>query len=223
MKNKNFDNLKRIFILGLPLFIYMVIYLLWWSNLEKNSLETYSLIHSYVDNKIPFCEYFVIPYIFWFAYMVIIIIYQLIEDDRDGYYRFIFFLSSGMTLFLIISTLFPNTLHIRPAYFPRDNFFTALVRMIYKKDTATNVFPSIHVYNSIGCYHAVKNSEKFSKSIKTASFVMSTLIVLSTVFIKQHSVFDVICAVSLGCIAEYISYRTKTVNKMVSAISGKFN
>ena len=57
-----------------------------------------------------------------------------------------------MTVFLLISTFFPNIQHLRPLKMPRDNVFTHLVLLLQKVDTPTNLWPSIHVYNSIGAH-----------------------------------------------------------------------
>ena len=51
---------------------------------------------------------------------------------------------SGMTIFLIICTVFPNGLNLRPEVFTRDNFCIELVKRIYQTDTPTNVLPSLH-------------------------------------------------------------------------------
>ncbi|MFR9000854.1 MAG: hypothetical protein ACLVIY_11195 [Anaerobutyricum soehngenii] len=53
--------------------------------------------------------------------------------------------------------------------------------MIYSMDTPTNVLPSIHVFNSMAVYFAVKNSPKLknNKAVRTGAFVMTSLIILS--------------------------------------------
>mgnify|MGYP000388149172 CR=1 FL=1 len=53
------------------------------------------------------------------------------------------------TIFLIISTIFPNGQDLRPVVFERDNVFVDMVRMLYRADTCTNVFPSLHVFNTL--------------------------------------------------------------------------
>ena len=110
------------------------------------------------------------------------------------------FLFTGMTIFLIISTVYPNGAYLRPIVFPRDNVFTDLVKMIYSSDTPTNLFPSIHVYNSIGTHLALSNSKHFKerKRFLLASQVTCILIILSTMFIKQHSLFDVLTGIGLS-------------------------
>ena len=70
--------------------------------------------------------------------------------NRREFYQYCIFLFTGMTLFLIISTVYPNGHLLRPTDFPRNNIFTLAVQVLYQADTATNIFPSLHVFNSIG-------------------------------------------------------------------------
>lgn len=84
-----------------------------------------------------------------------------------------------MTIFLIVCTIFPNGLNLRPVTFPRENIFTDLVRMIYSMDTPTNVLPSIHVYNSIGAMAAIAHSTSLKKhrGVQISSYVLGILII----------------------------------------------
>ena len=114
-----------------------------------------------------------------------------------------------MTLFLVISTLFPNGHHLRLAEMPRDNIFTQLVSALWRTDTPTNLWPSIHVYNSMGAHFAISRSREFEsrRGIKIASLLLATSIILSTMFIKQHSVFDVLTGIALGAVMYVFVYR----------------
>ena len=127
-------------------------------------------------------------------------IFYFFFKNKSEYYRLCAFLFIGMTVFLIISTVYPNGHYLRPASFERDNIFTDMVRFLYKTDTPTNLFPSIHVYNSVGVNIAVWHSENFKKNkpVRYGSFLIMTSIILSTVFLKQHSVFDVITGIVLS-------------------------
>ena len=75
-------------------------------------------------------------------------------------------------------------------------------------DTPTNLFPSIHVYNSIGVHLAVMHSERLKekKWIRRGSFLLMSSIVASTMFLKQHSVFDVITACLLAVVMYSLVY-----------------
>lgn len=177
-------------------FLYGFIYMPWFSWLEKHVTSNYFVIHSVFDDYIPFIEIFIIPYLFWFVYVSGTVLYFFFTD-KQGFYRICTLLITGMTLFLIICTIFPNGLNLRPSTFARDNIFVDLVRFIYRADTSTNVLPSLHVYNSIGCYIAIRNSQKLRqyKWVQNGSLVLTVSIVLSTMFLKQHSVVDVIAAI----------------------------
>ena len=179
----------------LLLLLYFVVYLIWFSYLEKTVTKHFHVIHLTLDDYIPFCEVFVVPYLLWFVYVAWGVVYFALHDKKD-YYRLCAFLFTGMTIFLIVSTLYPNGHYLRPATFERDNIFTALVQMVYSSDTATNLFPSIHVYNSIGIHLAVMQSRDFRNRprVKVLSGILMVSIILSTMLIKQHSVFDVLTA-----------------------------
>ena len=70
--------------------------------------------------------------------------------------------------------------------------FTALCVWLYYTDTPTNLFPSIHVYNSLGIHFAVMHSSYFKdkKHVQHASLVLCVHIFMTTMYNKQNSVFD---------------------------------
>lgn len=190
--------------------IYFAIYLPWFVYLEKHVVKSYHVIHMDIDDKIPFNEVFIIPYMLWFAYVAVTFLYFFFNDIRS-YRKMCVFLFSGMTIFLFISTIYPNGHLLRPTTFEHNNIFTQLVNALYKADTPTNLFPSIHVYNSIGTHLAIVKSEKLKgkKVLCLASFVLMTLIIMSTVMLKQHSVFDVITAFIMAGGAYSLVYRNE--------------
>lgn len=192
---------------AIPLFIYAIIYLSWFGYLERTVKRPANLIHMSLDDKIPFCEFFIIPYLLWFVYVSAVVLYFFFKDKQD-YYRTCTFLFTGMTIFLIISTLWPNGHHLRPAVMPRDNIFSTMVAMLYKTDTPTNLWPSIHVYNSLGAHFAIFRSEKLHRKpvVHIGSLVLCVSIILSTVFLKQHSVFDVLTAFIMAAVMYIVVY-----------------
>lgn len=207
---------------AIPAIMYFIIYMAWFSYIETHRAASYQVIHMSLDDKIPFCEFFIVPYLIWFGYVAAIVVY-LFFKDKGGYYNAFTFLMTGMTVFLVISTLYPNVQHLRPYIMPRDNIFADMVRILYKTDTPTNLWPSIHVYNSIGVYIAVAHDEILgrNKYIKRGSFVLTTLIILSTMFLKQHSVFDVMTAFIMAAIVYVMVYQLDVVVSLREAYSLK--
>ncbi len=193
---------------GLPLMLYMIIYLAWFAYLEKTVTNSYTLIHLKADDYIPFLEIFVIPYFLWFFYVSVVVLYGLFKD-KTGYYKNCIFLFTGMTIFLLISTLWPNGQNLRPYILPNENFLTQMVRGLYRTDTPTNIWPSIHVYNSLGTHFAVLRSAQLHKNkwLCNGSLVLCISIILSTMFIKQHSIFDVITAFIMAAVMYLVVYQ----------------
>ena len=115
-----------------------------------------------------------------------------------------------MTVFLAVSVFFPNILFLRPETMPRDNILTYLCERLYAIDTPTNVTPSIHVYNSLCVMIAVWKTDAAlvrSRLSKILMTIMGFLIILSTMFLKQHSFSDVIIATGLALFSYILIYR----------------
>jgi len=207
---------------GIPAAMYLLLYLIWFRHLEKTVTKQYQVIHLKIDDHIPFCEIFIIPYLLWFLYVAIIVIYLFIFHKND-FIKCCLFLFTGMTVFLLISTFLPNGHHLRPHVMPRDNIFTQWIGILYRTDTSTNIWPSIHVYNSIGAHLAVIHCSKLKKNkvITGTSCILCILIILSTVFIKQHSVFDVLTAFLLAGEMYVIIYHREY--SLLSKISNRKN
>ncbi|MCI8893083.1 MAG: serine/threonine protein phosphatase [Lachnospiraceae bacterium] len=187
--------------------LYFPIYLAWFAFLEKTVTRRFHVVHMAVDDVIPFVEFFIIPYLLWFAYVAVGIVYFFLHDVSE-YYKLCAFLFVGMTVFLFISTVYPNGHYLRPSVFPRDNLCSTLVRWLYAADTPTNLFPSIHVYNSIGIHLAVSRSQELRKhrGIQIGSGILMLSIILATMFLKQHSVFDVMTALGMAVIMYTVVY-----------------
>ena len=189
------------------LFVYGIIYMTWFAYIEQRNVTNYHIIHMAADDLIPFNEVFIIPYMLWFIFIPATVAFMLFTNKID-FYKICSFLFTGMTVFLIVSTLYPNGDLMRPDVFPRDNVFTSMVLRLYKTDTPTNLFPSIHVYNSLGAVFAIMNSEKLRgrNRIKAGSVILCILIIMSTLFLKQHSVFDVITAFIMAAVMYVLVY-----------------
>ncbi|MBR1691495.1 MAG: phosphatase PAP2 family protein [Lachnospiraceae bacterium] len=200
---------------------YFPVYMLAFTYLEANTPANYYIVHMKIDDSIPFCEYFIIPYLLWFFYIAAVVCTFIFLDKQD-FYKLCITLGTGMTLFLLISFLIPNGHELRPVFFERDNIFVDMVKRLYAADTPTNLFPSIHCYNSIMAHIAIANSRKLKKytKLRLASLILCTLIVLSTMFLKQHSAFDVITAAALSAIMYCLVYKPQLVK--LHKLSGDF-
>lgn len=188
-------------------FSYGLLYLPWFIYLENHVTADFHVIHMDIDDKIPFVSVFIIPYMLWFLYVACVLVYQCFTNATD-FRRNCIFLFTGMTIFLIVSTIYPNGHLLRPEVYPDSSIFTRLTMWLQSTDTPTNLFPSIHVYNSIGTHIAILHSStlKNKKFICGASFILMILICMSTVFLKQHSMFDVLTALLMAVVIYPLAY-----------------
>ena len=193
------------------LLLYFPFYLAAFAYLEKRVPDRLHIINCAIDQHIPFIEVFIIPYLLWFAYIAVAGIYFFFKE-KDTFCKLMYLGMIGMTIFIVVSYVYPNGLELRPTTFTRDNIFIQLTKMIYSMDTPTNVLPSIHVFNSMAVYFAVKNSERLkeNKAAKWGAFLMTSSIILSTMFLKQHSVIDVLTALILSCLSYNLIYNERT-------------
>ncbi len=179
-----------------PLFgLYVLVYLPWFFTLEHFiTLDSpgIHIVNTALDDAIPFIEWFIIPYLLWFFYVVAACVFMVLKADSREFLQFALSLIIGMSSAMFICMIYPNGLTLRPEHVS-DNLFGRLIKGLYATDTPTNVFPSIHVYNSIAVHialhkcHALKNH----KLTRLISLVLCVSICLSTLFLKQHSILDV--------------------------------
>jgi membrane-associated phospholipid phosphatase len=186
----------------------MTLYLFWFHLVEMIPRSWYFSITMPFDYLIPFCEYFVIFYLSWFGFVAAGLVFMFFYD-RDSFDQLQTMLMIGMTLFLIVSVVYPNKLDLRPASVDTSNVFGLLVSGLYRTDTPTNVLPSIHVFNTMAILYAVNGSDQLRKKKVTIAVVniLSILIILATMFLKQHSVIDVSLGIVMSVILQVICDR----------------
>lgn len=198
------------------LLLYFPVYMLVFCWTEKYMPNKIHIISCRLDQFIPFCEWFVVPYLLWFVYIAVTLAYFFFHE-KESFCKYMYYGMIGMTIFLVVSIVYPNGLEIRPETFARDNIFVDLTKLIYQIDPARNVLPSIHVYNSLAAYHCIIQSEslKNKKAIKNGALILTVLIISSTMLLKQHSVFDVMSAFVLAVFSNDLIYnhRLNTLRK----------
>ena len=175
---------------------YLPIHLIWYLILEKvNAGDNYYLMHCALDDMIPFCEWFIFPYLSWFLYMAIPGFYLLVNDSK-GFKNYLFLLWTGFFLATLFISFFSTGQELRPdpAALGRSNAALWIVDKIYAFDTNTNVFPSMHVIGALAAAFGIGQSQALKKYrwVQICSPMLCLLIICATVFLKQHSALDVL-------------------------------
>ena len=173
-------------------------------------VEHYTPVYSVIDDFIPFFEWFVIPYLFWFVYLAGMVIYTALYD-LGAFKKMMLFVIITYTLTIVIYLIWPTCQELRPAAFERDNIFTRIMSDYYAYDTNTNVCPSLHVIGAVAVQFTFLHLKGKKHIGWHIAFIITTILIcLSTVFLKQHSIVDVFAAVpvcALGYVLSFIPLR----------------
>lgn len=187
---------------------YLPIHLIWYMILEQvNANDNYYLMHCALDDVIPFCEWFIFPYLSWFLYMASIGVVLLVNDPK-GFKNYLLILWTGFFLSCLFISFFSTGQELRPdmAELSRSNVATWIVDKIYAFDTNTNVFPSMHVIGSLAAACGIIQSRYLRRFtwVQIGSPILCLLIICATVFLKQHSVLDVFGGIAFFAVAYVI-------------------
>jgi len=163
-------------------------------------------VHCWLDDVVPFCEYFVIPYVGWYVLIVGSLLYFALYNP-DNFKNMMKFIIVTQITAMIIYILFPNRQDLRPTEFLRENIFTDILGVIYSFDTSTNVCPSLHVAYSVGIASTWLKEQSASKWCKILITVFCFFVCISVAFVKQHSVVDIFAAIPICLLAEWIAFR----------------
>lgn len=167
--------------------------------------ENCTPMHMWLDDVIPFCEWFLIPYVLWYGLIIISLIWFLLYDV-DSFQRLQIYIIINQMVAMTIYILFPSRQDLRPVVFPRDNFLTDCVALLYRLDTNTGVCPSQHVAYSLAMASTWLKAKDVPRSWKAFIVVSAALICLSTMFIKQHSAVDFFAALPVCLLAECVVF-----------------
>ena len=205
LSNRNSPEFRHV-----KLLLYWPVYGLLFLFVERlYQPGAYAVMLCALDDLIPFNELFLIPYLFWFVFLTGMLVYTFFYDTVF-FSRMMKFIMITYTAALLSYLLFPNCQHLRPGSFERDNVLTRFMVWFYRFDTDTNVCPSIHVIGSLAVMFAAWNTPAFrSKGWRRAFTLTAALICVSTVFVKQHSVLDILAALPLCAIAYPICFKTR--------------
>lgn len=173
----------------------------------KSFMNDFNIITSFVN--IPYVKYFVYFYDSWYPFIILnaFIIYKY---DINNYKKLIFTMILGSFLSHITFLIYP-TMIIRPDINVKT-LTDLLVFITYQTDTpAVNCLPSLHcLFCFILMYYTFKTC-KLKNKHKWLIIAYLILIVLSTVFIKQHIIEDVIFSLIYAVIVIFI---VKIINKL---------
>ena len=212
MKNHLKENKNRIIILFGAFIFQTLIYFI--TKLFQNN-PVY--LNNAIDDRIPFIPSFVIFYVMWYLFLILIPL-LILKYNKKVFDKYIVVSIVYAILEGIIFILFPTTMNRQPLVV--TDISTWVVDIIYKVDTPVcNLFPSAHCAFSILFIISILDVKEVKKEYKILIIISSLLIILSTLFIKQHVVVDVLGALLIVPI--YYILRKRKINLEESGIYAK--
>lgn len=142
LNTPEFSHLKLLF----GWVVYFAFYFL-----TENLISTKNchVIYCTLDSLIPFCEWFIIPYTFWYLLIIFSLVYFALYNV-ESFKKLQTYIIITQIIAVVIYIVYPSCQNLRPTEFPRDNFLTDCIGLIYSLDTNTGVCPSLHCAYSIG-------------------------------------------------------------------------
>lgn len=175
---------------------------------------TYHPVYSVLDNFIPFVPQFIIPYFFWFVYLIGMLLYSFF-CDIPAFKKYMWYIIITYSITSLIYFIYPTSQELRPVL-TGNGIFEKIVGGLYVFDTNTNVCPSIHVLGSLAVCFSAWTCKRFNKMwIKISFFLVAMLISFSTVFLKQHSIIDIITAFILGAICYPLVFCNNRISRFL--------
>ena len=184
---------------------WLVYFALYFITENLIPLDHCHVIHGFLDDVIPFREGFVVFYVGWFVLVAGSLAYTFFYDV-ESFKRLQIFLMITQALAMLCYIVYPSVQDLRPAVFPRQNFFTWILGIIYAFDTPTGVCPSLHVAYSLGILSVALKDRDLNPWLKAALGVFVLMVCMAVCFVKQHSSIDVVAALPVCLIAELAVY-----------------
>ena len=177
--------------------VWFVIYMGLFGFLEIVPPKDVHLIHCALDDRIPNMAIFIYPYVSWFPYIVVCAVLAIKNLDDRQFKKAVLVLTTGMNIFLFISYVWPTGLDLRESIvYDLHTLSGNLLKFVQTVDTPKSVFPSMHVYVTLVLQYTLEMQKKLVPAWGIwVGRVLAVLIVLSTMFTKQHSAVDVTAAI----------------------------
>lgn len=157
------------------------------------------VLATWLDRLIPLVPIFVLPYLSLYLFLIATILILLSEPDRSQLRQYL--LATIFTLTVAYTFYgFYQTQVIRPAIVGHG-YLSHLVAFVYASDNPFNDFPSLHAalsfLSALFLYRP--------KLSRVVLMVWGSLIAVSTIFVKQHYVVDVLSGLALAVCSYYLS------------------
>ncbi|MEX0568345.1 MAG: phosphatase PAP2 family protein [Candidatus Njordarchaeota archaeon] len=192
--------------------LYALIALFLYDVVAEIHIREPTTLFTPLDDLIGFNSFFVIFYVFIFYPFFIFTFGYFIYVKTEKADQFFVSLLIIYSISYIVYIIFP-VMMIRPDpdTLPKD-FLSQVMAQYYRIDPPLNCFPSLHAaLSSIAAYYLSKEKPKYALGFWFVAF----MVMLSTLFVRQHVIVDEIAGCALAIFAGWISERKIPLGKKV--------
>lgn len=167
------------------------------------------------DRMVPLLTIFIVPYILSYVWWLVSPMLIANYLGKKAFYNYIF--ASVITYFIcfLFYIILPTTI-IRPNI-ENNSIFDILTNFIYTTDVPNNLFPSMHCLISWLLFVGIRN-KNVPKKIVVTQGIIAIMINLSTQFVKQHYIVDLILSILLAEIVFLILRKTKITSSIIEKL-----
>ena len=152
-----------------------------------------------IDDQIPFLNWFVYFYILYFILMFVPFLF--IENKKVTLYYGISIVIANFFFIFLPTSIF------RP-FIESTNVTNYLVNLVYFLDKPYNLFPSLHAaLLTLGSYLLFS----YKKDLAYKLLPLFLLSLVSTLFIKQHYLLDILSGIVLAVVTIYLGKKFEKV------------
>ena len=206
------NNKKEIIISNVIIFYMTMCYNLpLFLNLYFN-IEPCRINLDFIDSKIPFIKFFVIFYVYYYIHIYIFTI--LIELlNKESFYKYISSSFISCTIGGFILLIFPTYFEFNNELYSNNSYFDSIFKLLNNAKLQYNAFPSFHIIKTYIIFRYLNNILK-QKCFKILLIIITILISLSTIFIKAHSILDIIASIFIVEFSIYLTNKFNIGNKI---------
>lgn len=214
MKQKLFELVPKYAVIPLISMVILNFLVYNGSNFLVGSRFHYSLALK-LDSMIPFVSAFISIYLLAFISWIVGYI-VIARENKKVCFHYISAEMIAKLICFIIFLIFPTTI-VRPEIVS-DGVFNFITNFVYWIDEPVSLFPSIHCLESWMCFRGSIPLKKVGLIYKVVMFIGALLVFLSTVFVKQHVIVDIVGGILVAEIGLFIANKFKTGAKLEAII-----
>lgn len=159
------------------------------------------------DDSIPVVPFFIIIYILSFAFWFILPLVIAKKTSKENFINFCIYMFGSLFVGFIIFCFAPTYMdRVKEGLMDigaKGGIFNILLQWMYDIDNgniAYDLLPSYHCILTLCCYFGVCRKKEVSLSFRIFSLISVVLIVLSTLFTKQHYFLDIVDGIALAIV-----------------------